>query len=242
MSGSGYGEDLAFVHDAGFTDLAEAAARMVLDLVRPPGLAVDLGCGGGSLLRELVDAGFDGWGVDLSPEMVALARRRVPEATLLVGDALAVPLPPCKVVTAVGEVFNYAFVKHADAAIRAALLRIHDALEPGGVFLFDIATPGRARDGPTRAERHGRGWRVEAVAEEHEGWLTRTIDTWRTPRGPADARHTREVHRLRLLDPDLVLDWLRGAGFDAQRVGGFDDFGFQPGWDGFVARHAAAPS
>ncbi len=243
---SGYGEDLAFVHESGFTQLAEAAARMVLDEIGPPaaaerrGLAVDLGCGGGTLLRELVDAGFEGWGVDLSPEMVALARKRVPEATLAVGDALAVDLPPCQVVTAIGEVFNYAFVEHDQAAIEAAFARIHDALEPGGILLFDVATPGRAADGPTSAQRAGRGWRVEATAQEQGAWLTRTIDTWRTVAG--QTRHSREVHRLRLLEAGWIMGALRAAGFDAEHLGGYDDFGFQPGWDGFLARRPAARS
>lgn len=233
----GYGGDLAFVHDAGFTALAEAAARMVRDLASPPGRAVDLGCGGGTLLRDLADAGFEPWGVDLSPAMVELARRRVPEADLRVGDVLAVDLPPCRVATAVGEVLNYAFVQHSDHAVAATFRRIHDALEPGGLFLFDVATTGRAGEGPTRAERTGRDWRVEARAEEADGWLTRTIDTWRRVGG--DERHHREVHRLRLLEPEWVLARLAEAGFEAEALGGYDDFGFQTGWDGFLARRPA---
>ena len=230
----GYQEDLAHVHEAGFTALAEAAARMVRDLVVPPCRVLDLGCGGGTLLRDLVDAGFGAWGIDLSPDMVALARRRVPEADLRVGDALRVDLPPCRVVTAVGEVLNYAFVPHGPDAVAALLGRVHDALEPDGLFLFDVATTGRAGDGPTRSERAGPDWRVEARAEESDGWLTRTIDTWRRVDGAW--RHHHETHRLRLLGPDWVLERLREAGFEAEPLGGYDDFGFQTGWDGFLAR------
>lgn len=230
----GYQEDLAHVHEAGFTALAEAAARMVLDLVRPPGRVVDLGCGGGTLLRDLVDAGFDAWGIDLSPAMVDLARRRVPEARVEAGDALRAGLPPCRVVTAVGEVLNYAFAPNDPGAVAALLHRVHDALEPGGVFLFDIATAGRAGDGPTHAERAGRDWRVEARAEEADGWLTRTIDTWRLVDGAW--RHHHESHRLRLLEVGWVLERLREARFEAEVLGGYDDFGFQTGWDGFLGR------
>ncbi len=233
---TGYEEDLAFVHQDGFTDLAEAAARMVQDLVSPPGLVVDLGCGGGTLLRLLLDGGFEGHGIDLSPSMIALAREVVPQASLEVGDALTAPIAPCLAVTAVGEVFNYAFVEHDEGAVLAAFRRIHDALLPGGVFLFDVATTGRAGEGPTVASRSGRGWRVEARAEEADGWLTRTIDTWRMSKRGGTERHTREVHRLRLMDPAWILEALEAAGFEAEHFGGFDDFGFQEGWDGFLAR------
>ncbi len=232
---TGYGEDLAFVHDAGFTQLAEAAARMVLDEVRPPGLAVDLGCGSGTLLRQLIDAGFSGYGVDLSPAMIELARHQVPEASLHVADALQAPLPPCDVVTAAGEVFNYASIDRPLADLGQTFAHIHAALRPGGVLLFDVATPGRAADGPIKAQRSGPGWRVEATATEHDGVLTRTIDTWRTT---GVERHSREVHRLRLLDPEWILQALAHAGFEAQWLAGYDDYGFQNGWDGFLARHA----
>ncbi len=236
----GYEEDLAFVHQDGFTDLAEAAARMLHDFVSPPALVVDLGCGGGTLLRALLDSGFSGHGVDLSPAMIDLAAHVVPEATLAVGDAFAVEIPRCDAVTAVGEVFNYAFVEHGEADVQAAFRRIHDALNPGGVFLFDVATLGRAGNGPTQAKRAGKGWRVEARAEEADGWLTRTIDTWRNqPDGTT--RHTQEVHRLRLMDPTWVMDALAAAGFAAEHLGGFDDFGFQEGWDGFLATKPAQP-
>lgn len=236
-----YDEDLAFVHDAGFTDLAEAAARMVLDVAGAAGggprLAVDLGCGGGSLAEALAEAGWDVVGFDVSPAMVALARRRVPGGRFEVRDVLHVPLPPCDAVAAVGEVLNHACAARGVDALDAFFRRVRRALRPGGLLLFDAATPGRAAEGPTHAHREGRGWRVEAVAEEGEGMLVRTIDTWRAVGGAE--RHHREVHRLRLLDPGDVLRRLGEAGFVAERLGGYDDYGFQPGWDGFLARSPA---
>lgn len=230
-----YQEDLAWVHDDGFDDLAESAARMVLDLVEPVGRAVDLGCGSGILLARLAAAGFDPWGLDLSPDMVGLARRRLPDAHIQVGDATAAPLPSCRVVTAIGEVLAYAMAPGADGRWTECLRTIRTALGPEGVLLFDLPTPGRAADGPTHASRKGRGWRVEATAREDDGRLVRTIDTWRTLRGQPE-RHTREVHVLVLRDPEQVLGDLEAAGFEARRLGGYDDHGFVTGWDGFLAR------
>ena len=58
---------------------------------------LDVGCGTGLLLARLVGRSPFGelTGVDLSPGMVAQARRRLPGSVrLLVGDAGALPFPP----------------------------------------------------------------------------------------------------------------------------------------------------
>ncbi len=224
-----YDEDLAYVHRKGFTWLGEAAAREIQEQ-GVEGLVVDLGCGDGTLAEALVDAGLPVHGIDVSPAMVALARRRVPGASFEVGDAAEVALPGCSAVTAIGEVFCYAVQAPRDLA--PMLARIHEALEPGGLLLFDVAVRGRAPE-ETHSERSGPDWRVEATAHEDGNVLVRTIDTWRTVDGVE--RHAREVHRLCLFDADEVEAMLVAAGFTVERLGGYDDAMFQEGWDAFLA-------
>jgi 2-polyprenyl-3-methyl-5-hydroxy-6-metoxy-1,4-benzoquinol methylase len=81
-----YGEDLAYVHDVAFTDLARNAARTVLKLLRERkiagGLVVDLGCGSGVLAERLMRAGYDVLGVDVSGAMLRLARKRAPKCSI----------------------------------------------------------------------------------------------------------------------------------------------------------------
>ena len=238
-----YSEDLAFIHESGFSDLAEAAARHVRDLVAPPALVVDIGCGGGTLLAELVRHGYDGFGVDLSPAMVDLARRRVRDARIVVGSAYDAPLPRCRVVTAIGEVLGYETGPRPEHLERVAAFfrRAGEALEPGGVLLFDVATTERP-EGRTEARREARAWGVTATAETSDGVLVRTIDHWRLERG--SRRHGREAHRILLLDPEWVVGELRAAGFEAERLAGYDDHPFQEGWDAFLAQRPplTAPS
>ena len=228
-----YGEVLAFVHEAGFSDLAQAAAREVRQRVVPPALVADLGCGGGTLAEALSRAGFRVVGCDLSPAMVNLARRRVPDGRFEVADALDLPLPRARAVTAIGEVLNYAASERPLADLEALFLRVRRALEPGGLFLFDVATTGKAQ-GQRRAARSGKGWRVEAEVAVAGDRLVRTLDAWSTVGGRE--RHAREVHRQRLLDPSWVTAALERAGFQVERLGAYDDLMLQEGWDGFAAQ------
>src|SRR4051794_41430023 len=104
-----YGEDLAYIHDAGFGGLATNAAPVLLDALRRRGLAsglvIDLGCGSGILAEAMSAAGHDVPGIDISGAMVAMARVRVPNGQFRdrEGSLLAAELPPCVAVAAIGE-------------------------------------------------------------------------------------------------------------------------------------------
>ena len=55
----------------------------------------DLGCGPGQIARFLKDHGADVLGVDLSPQMVAVARRSSPDIPFLAGNLLELDFPDC---------------------------------------------------------------------------------------------------------------------------------------------------
>src|SRR5262245_36354620 len=109
----GYRPDLAYVHDAGFASFSLGAAPFLLrtlhDHELEGGLVVDLGCGSGRGADRPPAAGYGVLGIDASPSTIALAARRVPGARFLRSSYLDARLPPCVAVTALGEVFNYAF-------------------------------------------------------------------------------------------------------------------------------------
>jgi ubiquinone/menaquinone biosynthesis C-methylase UbiE len=66
------------------------------DLVRrggDPGPVADVGCGTGHVTAHLAGLGLDAFGIDLSPGMVALARRDFPALRFAVGSMTELPLP-----------------------------------------------------------------------------------------------------------------------------------------------------
>src|SRR5581483_11770225 len=80
----GYREDVAYIHDVGFGHYAKDAAPGLLEMLRQRGLVrglvVDLGCGSGIWARALGDAGYEVLGVDQSEALLAIARKRAPNA------------------------------------------------------------------------------------------------------------------------------------------------------------------
>jgi SAM-dependent methyltransferase len=211
MAEAFYSADLARVHDEGFDFWVRAAIPALLRRLRAAGigggLVVELGCGSGISSAALLDAGYDVLGVDVSAEMLVIARERAPAARFLHGSAHEVELPRgATAVTAIGEVLNYG----GPPSLALLLRRVHDALAPGGLLAFDAAAPGREPDGRRQARYEQDGWEIafENVEDRARRALTRRIVVER------DGRRSEELHELRLYEPDDVLAWLAEAGFE----------------------------
>ncbi len=237
----GYHEDLAYVHDSGFGAFARESAPGLLAILRRrgicEGLVVDLGCGSGIWARLLCDAGYSVLGIDLSRAMIRIARKRAPEAGFRVGSFLDARLPKCDAVTSLGECFNYLFDRrNGISALRSLFRRIHAALKPGGVLIFDIAEPGRGSVGPCQKHVEGNGWMVLVDVEEDTSRcrLTRRITTFRRS-GRLYRRHG-EVHRLQLYRATDMAAELRCAGFRAHIVRAYGRNRFPKFHAGLIAR------
>ena len=77
----------------GAADVHDFARRAILDTLQPAGddHLLEIGCGGGLLLRDATAAGATVTGIDHSPEMANLARERAPGAAVAVAKAEALP-------------------------------------------------------------------------------------------------------------------------------------------------------
>jgi SAM-dependent methyltransferase len=94
------------------------------------GLVCDLGCGPGHLTRFLNDLQVSVFGVDVSPSMVAEARRLNPGLDFREGDMLALDLPPSSLA---GIVAFYALVNVPPERLALAFSEMFRALEPDGL-------------------------------------------------------------------------------------------------------------
>lgn len=243
--GHAYREDLCWIHDLGFGDLARDAAELLLRTLAADGVAeglvVDLGCGTGIFAEAVANAGYDVLGIDLSPAMIELARQRVPEGAFRCESLLAAELPPCIAVAAVGECFNYRFDERSSRAqLQALFRRIHDALRPGGVLLFDAAGPGRVPgDAPLKTHVDGGDWALLMITEEDRAArrVTRCITSFR--RIGEHFRRDDECHELDLLPADELLEDLAAAGFATQSLSAYAEHALPAGLHGFLARPRA---
>jgi len=237
-----YREDLAYIHDVGHGDFALGAAPGILEILEKngirEGLVVDLGCGSGLWARELAQAGYRVLGIDISEPMIEISRRRVPEAEFRVGSLFDTEIPPCVAVTAVSEVLNYLFdAENSGEGLARLFRRVHEALVPGGVFVFDVAGPGQVpRGSKTRGFSEGEDWVVVLEKEEdaERGTFTRRIISFR--KVGEHYRRTDEVHRQRLYRPSEIAGELRRTGFQVRTMRAYGRYDLPRSHAAFVAR------
>lgn len=110
-----------------------------------PYYVAELGCGTGSLTRYLLERELEVWGVDLSADMLEVAREKVrrshPDASVhwLNQDIRQLSLPrSMDSIVSFCDTLNY--ISDADG-VRQVFARVFDALVSGGTFLFDVHTP-----------------------------------------------------------------------------------------------------
>jgi SAM-dependent methyltransferase len=123
-----YGDDA--VHDFARRAILDALALGDGDHL------LDVGCGGGILLRDALAAGARATGLDHSEEMVRLARERAPEARIVEGSAEDLPFPD-ESFTAVSMSIVLMFL---DDPV-AALGECRRVLAPGGRLAAYTSSP-----------------------------------------------------------------------------------------------------
>jgi len=97
------------------------------------GPVADLGCGPGDVTAHLHALGLAAFGVDLSPAMVALARRAHPHLRFDEGSMTALDLPDG---TLGGIVAWYSIIHLPPEQLPAAFAEFHRVLAPGGYLLL----------------------------------------------------------------------------------------------------------
>lgn len=97
-----------------------------------PGPILEIGCGPGHVAAFLSDHGAEAEGLDISPEMIAVAAARHPKLRFSVGDFSALPFADASLG---GLVAFYALVHLEVEALGPVLAEVSRVLRPGGLFL-----------------------------------------------------------------------------------------------------------
>ncbi|MEU5790094.1 class I SAM-dependent methyltransferase [Micromonospora purpureochromogenes] len=114
-------------------DRAILAAFAELVLADGGGPVLEVGCGPGRITRHLHDLGLDAAGLDLSPGMIAQARRDHPDLRFTEGSMLELDLPDGALA---GLVAWYSVIHLPDDRLPAAFAEFHRVLAPGGHLLL----------------------------------------------------------------------------------------------------------
>jgi SAM-dependent methyltransferase len=148
-----------------------ASLALFAELVQRAGAGpvADIGCGPGYVTRHLHDAGVDAFGIDLSAEMIAIARRDHPDLRFEVGDMTDLDLADGSVA---GIVALWSVIHVPDHAVPGVFDEFRRVLRPQGPLLVGF----HVGDG-TRHTSEGYTGRPINVDSHHRppgqvgGWL-----------------------------------------------------------------------
>ena len=214
-------ENLAASYDRLTNDVDyEATVAFYNEILRREGLsprtAVDLACGTGSVTKLLAQQGIRITGVDMSEEMLTVAMEKccdMEQPPMFICQRLEQLWLPRGVDMAVCALDSLDYVTDpADCA--EAIRRAYKALNPGGIFIFDVNTPEklRAMDGQVFLDEDDDVycvWRGEF--DEQTNICTYGMDLFQR-KGQMWERSCEE-HREYAYSQTQLTEYLKAAGF-----------------------------
>lgn len=111
-----------------------ASLALFAELVRDAGggLVADVGCGPGYVTRHLHELGVDAFGIDLSPEMVGVARCEYPDLRFEVGTMTDLDLAADAVT---GVLAFWSVIHVPDHSVPGVFAQFHRVMRRGGPLL-----------------------------------------------------------------------------------------------------------
>ncbi len=193
---------------------------------------LELGAGSGRVLTALARPDCELWGLELDPELLALGRRavkRLPpsarrQVRLVQGNMESFTLP--RRFERVLLPYNGFYCLRSASAARRCLRAVRAALEPGGLFAFDvwngaaIHADGLAPDTPSeerlRFEHDGRSWHVFESCRPARGAQRLDVTYTYAPDGRGAPRT--QLIRQRYYLVDELIKLLTACGFEIQTM------------------------
>lgn len=186
----------------------------------PGARVLDLGCGTGAFLERARAAGLDAFGIDISPEMAAVAEQRLGPGIVRVQRLQDVnDVESWDALLALSLPFNYCA---SIAEAREVLARFHRALRPGGLVVLHMAHapnatgrlieewepgPGGERDVQFLCRFKAEPESAEPTVRVQYLYCCRSLDEL-----------LYEEHLLNVADVNLVAGLMKEAGFAEIRI------------------------
>lgn len=186
-----------------------------------PTTVLDLACGTGNMSLLLAQKGYQVIGLDSSPHMLQVARKKSHDVGIyiefILGDMRNFQLPfQVDAAVSLFDSLNYLL---EPSQIKSAFKSVYSCLKPSGYFVFDVNTPLRLRlirketnifEGPDYYcvwkdlwdEEH-RWWQVELTGFIRKGALWERFD---------------EVHRERAFSIEDLSSWLSASCFTVKGI------------------------
>lgn len=127
----GYASRVA--HELAARPLERALLATFAELVLDLGPVADIGCGPGRVTAHLAGLGLSAFGIDLSPQMIEVARRSHPGLRFEVGSMLDLDLPDGSVG---GVLAWYSIIHVPDGQLPRVFAEFRRVLVPGGYVLL----------------------------------------------------------------------------------------------------------
>lgn len=190
----------------------ETEAEDVIDLIgrflegRDIHAVLDLGCGAGRHSKALCERWWT-VGLDLSGALLKIARREIPDAPYVRADMRELPFAPKSFDLVVNLFTSFGYFED-DRENERVLVRVCDALRPGGTLVIDFLNASQVRSGLVPYdERIENGVTIEqtrAISRD-DRFVEKTIRL--------RERGKEYIERVRLLTPRDLERMLEVAGF-----------------------------
>lgn len=200
-----------------------------------PRVILDLACGTGNSSLSLAKKGYQVIGVDLSPEMLEVAKKKAAAEKIKIDfieqDMRQLKLPfftEIDMVVAYQDGLNYML---EDVDLLEVLKRVFQVLSPGGLFIFDINSVDKlpTSAGETTCYDEERMTLIWESSYDRQGDIWEIVLTGFLKRDNGYYEKFKETHREKYHTRTKVLEYLGRTGYEVLAV--YNAFTLEEGKD-----------
>ncbi|MGA2523328.1 MAG: class I SAM-dependent methyltransferase [Candidatus Bathyarchaeia archaeon] len=204
----------------------EKQVKFIRNILKPQGIILDVACGTGRHAIPLSKEGYDFVGLDISPNLLKIAKTRLSSMQLVKADVRHLPFKPQAFAAAVSMDTSFGYLPTEEEDMES-LLELHQTIQKGGGLIIDVFNRKLLMQKYTVKQP------VNSKPREYPSFSLsqkRTVDKnglklrdlW-TVCGKADGKIRIFRHTVRLYQSQVLRDLLKQAGFVVTRViGGYE--------------------